>query len=136
MARPESPVSPTERLARTDRVRRRAEYRLIQARGRRVHTPHFVILMYPSAGTAPRLGITVTRKIGGAVERNRVKRVVREVFRRNRASFPVACDVVFIAKAGAPVLGYADVLAEVVRAEQPLGTACRKALRDADGRSR
>lgn len=55
----------------------------------------------------------MTKKVGNAVERNRVKRVVREVFRTNRALFPPAHDVVFIAKKGAPSLGYDATLGEV-----------------------
>lgn len=61
----------------------------------------------------PRIGITVTRKVGNAVQRNRVKRVVREVFRRNRERFPRGCDIVWIARDGAPDLGYDEVLSEV-----------------------
>ncbi|MFN9809143.1 MAG: ribonuclease P protein component, partial [Deltaproteobacteria bacterium] len=64
-------------------------------------------------GGPPRIGITVTKKVGNAVARNRVKRLVREVFRQERARFPEGCDIVFIAKDGAPELRYEDVLAEV-----------------------
>ena len=93
------------------RVRRRADYRRIQASRTRLHTRHFLVVILP--GPDQRLGITVTKKIGNAVVRNRVKRVLREVFRRNRELFPPGTDVVFIAKDGAGKLGYAAVLAEV-----------------------
>jgi ribonuclease P protein component len=92
-------------------VRRRADYRRIQASRSRTHTRHFLVVIVPSA--TQRLGITVTKKIGNAVVRNRVKRVLREVFRRNRALFPPGTDIVFIAKHGAGKLGYAAVLSEV-----------------------
>lgn len=94
--------------------------------GRKVHTAHFVVCLFSRGDAeAPRLGVTVTRKIGGAVQRNRVKRVVREVFRCNRELFPVGCDVVLIAKDGAPSLGMQDVLAEV----QSSSAAIRRAGR-------
>lgn len=59
-----------------------------------------------------RLGITATRKIGGAVQRNRIKRVVREAFRLGPDRLPHGVDLVVIAKAGAHELGLADVVAE------------------------
>ncbi|MEM9189003.1 MAG: ribonuclease P protein component [Myxococcota bacterium] len=98
------------RLPSEDRVRRRADYRLIQGSGRPVHTRHFLIVVFARTGQArPRLGITVTKKVSrSAVRRNRVKRVVREVFRTHRDLFPPA-DCVVIAKRGAPDLGYREV---------------------------
>lgn len=101
----------TEAHPPSARVRRRADYRRIQASRSRVHSRHFLVVIVP--GPAQRLGITVTKKIGNAVVRNRVKRVLREVFRRNRGLFPLGTDIVFIAKAGAGELRYADALAEV-----------------------
>lgn len=103
----------TERLRATERVKARRDFVRLQAHGRRIHTPHFVVLLGPSADGTTRIGITITRKVGDAVERNRVKRLVREVFRRNRELFPDAQDIVFVARSGAPDLVYAEVLAEV-----------------------
>jgi ribonuclease P protein component len=101
-------------LRPTDRLKRREDFRRVQDTGKKHHTRHFlvVVLARPDEGP-PRIGVTVTKKVGNAVQRNRVKRLVREVFRRERARFPLGCDVVFIAKDGAPDLRYDDVLAEV-----------------------
>lgn len=71
--------------------------------------------------------MTVTKKVGTAVERNRVKRLVRETFRKNRAHFPEGCDVVFIAKRGAPALRYADVQEQVLGVERAMRAALDKA---------
>lgn len=57
-----------------------------------------------------RLGITVTRKVGNAVVRNRIKRLVREVFRQHRAQLPPGLDIVWVAKQQAAGASYADVL--------------------------
>lgn len=108
----------------TDRVKRRADFRRVQSAGRKIHTPHYVVAVLPRPEGGPtRLGITVTRKVAGAVGRNRVKRVMREVFRRNRELFPPACDVVVIAKEGAPSLGYPDALAELEGVRRGLASA-------------
>ena len=61
-----------------------------------------------------RLGITVTRKVGNAVERNRVKRLVREVFRRHKDAFPAHGEIVVVARTGAPGLAYDVVEREVL----------------------
>jgi len=58
----------------------------------------------------------VTKKVGNAVQRNRIKRVVREVFRRNRHLFPPSHDIVFVAKRDADAVGYDALLKELRRA--------------------
>ena len=63
-----------------------------------------------------RLGVTVTRKVGNAVERNRVKRRVREFFRLHRNELQPAHDLLIIARAGADKLSFGDVESELARA--------------------
>jgi ribonuclease P protein component len=74
----------------------------VSDRGRRFQTHFFVVfrLERDDPGEA-RLGITVTRKVGGAVRRNRIKRLVREWFRGRREEFK-SCDLVVIARRGIP----------------------------------
>lgn len=83
----------------------------------RVHTRHFVVVLRrrEPADAPSRIGVTVTKRVANAVGRNRVKRLVREVFRRNRHLFPDGCDVVIIAKSDAHLLGYAEVEDELGR---------------------
>ena len=59
-----------------------------------------------------RLGITVTRKVGKAVARNRIKRLVREVFRRQHQHLRAGLDMVWIAKRSAAEVSYVDVEAD------------------------
>ena len=115
-----APSDDRHRFQRGDRLKKRYEFRQVQLRGRRIHTPHFLIVVQPNALHTTRLGITVTKKVGTALQRNRIKRVVREVFRLNRSLFPASHDVVFIAKRGADRIDYASLLSEVERAARKL----------------
>jgi ribonuclease P protein component len=106
-------------LPRTERLRKRAGFQAVQNRGRKLHTEHFLVfvLAHPTiegkAPAVPRLGITVSRKIGGSVQRNRVKRLVREAFRRTKTLFPRGVDVVFVAKKSAPGVTFDQVSGEI-----------------------
>jgi len=102
------------------RLRRRREFLAVQQDGRRRHTAHFVVIARPSSDGA-RLGITASSRIGNAVVRNRVKRVVREVFRRRRRRLP-SDEIVVIAKPGAEHLSYAQAATELegVLAHRPV----------------
>ena len=110
-------MSAAEKLPRTERLRRRIEFTAVQGRGKKIHTESFLVFLLARAdGLAPaRLGITVSKKVGNAVERNRVKRLVREAFRHTKALFPKGYDVVFVAKKNAVGADLNRVLEEVER---------------------
>ena len=65
-------------------------------RGVRVHSRYSTVFILPNECGVGRLGIAATRKIGGAVQRNRAKRLIREVFRRNKLA--PGFDIVVIPK--------------------------------------
>jgi ribonuclease P protein component len=106
----------SESFPRELRVRRRSEFRAVQDRGRKVHTAHFVLCSLPAPGAETRLGITASRKVGVAVVRNRLKRYLRETFRRHRAEFPREQTVVVLVKHAAATLDSPAVTAEILRA--------------------
>lgn len=63
-----------------------------------------------------RLGVTVSSRVGNAVIRNRIKRLLREIFRAHRAELVPPQDIVIIAKPGAQSLTYAQVAIEFTQA--------------------
>jgi len=82
-----------------NRVRKRAEYLEVQANGARVSGDCLVFIVLRREPAAPlRLGITASRKIGGAVQRSRARRLIREGFRAVFAELPGAIDIVVIVR--------------------------------------
>lgn len=103
------------------RLRKRREFLQIQGAGVKHHLRHFLVFVsttairsdVPASASSARLGVTVTRKVGPAVVRNRIRRLVREVFRRKRDSFRAGCDMVWVAKQSAASVSYAEVAADM-----------------------
>ena len=101
-----------ERFPRNERIVRGAEYRSIYSSGTKLHSERFVLFSRENGLAHPRLGVTVSRKVGGAVVRNRIKRLVREVFRKSKAEIPCHLDLVLNAKRGCAEAGYDDLREE------------------------
>jgi ribonuclease P protein component len=92
------------KLRKAARLRRRREFIEVQQRGRRLFSGELLVLALDSGGPGPRIGITVSSRVGNAVERNRLKRWIREAWRGVVDVYPPA-DVVVIARPSAKDLG-------------------------------
>ena len=78
-----------------DRLRKRREFEECYASGVRVSGRHLRLFLLARKGaTTPRIGISAGKKTGSAVARNRMKRRLREIFRRNRAGLPEDIQIV------------------------------------------
>jgi ribonuclease P protein component len=111
---PEPNPKGTARFTKAARLRHRQDFLRAQAQGKRLHTRHFGVTLAPMAEGHPRLGLVATRRLGKAVQRNRVKRLLREFFRRHQTGLP-AFDLVIMAKKGASTLEYHQVEEELGR---------------------
>ena len=98
-----------QRLRPSERLRHPSEYQCVFECGRRLVTPLFVLYVLPRSEAPSRLGMAVSKRVGSAVVRNRVKRRIRELFRQHKSYFESPCDVVFVARrqaAEAPLAEY------------------------------
>ena len=76
------------------RIRHRPEFERVYNAGAKAHGRFMTIFVLANGGTAPRFGVAATRKIGSSVERNRAKRLAREVFRRHKVA--AGLDIVVV----------------------------------------
>jgi ribonuclease P protein component len=106
----------SEAFPKERRLRRRRDYLAVQAQGKQFRGTYFILVTRPRAeceSRVSRVGITVSKRVGNAVTRNRLKRLVREFARRSEWIAP-GWDAVVIARARAAELrSYRDAAAEL-----------------------
>jgi ribonuclease P protein component len=112
MAQPTDAASGSQRFRAADRVRKSREYQQSRIEGRRMASRSYALEVTRNPERS-RLGVVVSRRVGGAVERNRAKRIIREWFRQRRAQLPVSADFVVIARSGVAKLGTRQAWAEL-----------------------
>ncbi len=112
----------------SQRLRKPSEFQRIRGSDYRVHCgPCVIQYLQPTADDAaalPRLGVIASRRVGNAVKRNRGKRLVREIFRRQAAILPAGSWVVVVLRAGFERYTFAMM-------EREFSNACGRMLRRA-----
>jgi ribonuclease P protein component len=83
---------------KTERLLKRADFLKLSRSGRTKQTRYFIAAMLGSETDTTRLGITVSKRVGNAVERNRIKRIVRDYYRLNRDTISGNRDINIIAR--------------------------------------
>ncbi|MDP7070043.1 MAG: ribonuclease P protein component [Phycisphaerales bacterium] len=111
---------PTGSLGRRERIRAKRDFTLLLRRGQRVRSGPLQLYMRPSDATHSRLGMAVSRRVGNAVRRNRIKRLVRAAFRVARHHCKAPLDLVVVVSPHEPaILGdYTEWLTEAIQKAQ------------------
>lgn len=112
------PSAPDQSFPKRLRLRKRAEFLRVQQRSRRFSGQWLHFLYMPPASPEPltgRVGFTVSKKVGKAPVRNRVRRRLRELFRLNRGRWPLHLDVVVVAQPRAHKAEWKDLCDDVER---------------------
>lgn len=95
------------------RLLKRRDFVNLNQKGSRLYSKNFLIVIKKNDLGFSRLGITVTKKIGKAVKRNRIKRLVREFFRLNQHKLPKGYDILIISRADVSTLKFQDIEGEL-----------------------
>jgi ribonuclease P protein component len=100
---------------------RRIEYEAVYRSGKRRSSAQFVVFCRASAGSPSRFGISIKKAVGNAVVRNRIRRRIREILRRNSSEIPSGWDLVIHPRPLVATADFATVSAELLNLLRGLG---------------
>jgi ribonuclease P protein component len=113
--------TPDKRFLRRHRLTARRQFLAVYAEGRRVFSKSFTLFGAPNDTGSCRLGLTVPKRIGKSHRRNRVKRILREVFRTHRAALEPVIDIVVNTRVGIDTRTHAEIEQEFLASVCRLG---------------
>ena len=111
-------------LPRERRLRKTCDIQRVQREGVRIRLSHLMLLFLPGAAGQVRIALTVSRKVGNAVVRNRVKRWLREAVRQQLGEVPVGFDIVIIAHPQAAQAGLTDLAVDLDKGWSEMTERC------------
>lgn len=100
-------------FGKEERIRKKRDYLVVYQQGVRRHSRYFTIIAHRNPSGMRRLGITVGKKVGSAVIRNKIKRLLREFFRLHKEQFPPAQDTVIMARGAIRSLNHQGLCLEL-----------------------
>ncbi len=103
----------SQSFSKNERLLNRSDFVNVNRSGKRYQTEHFAVILKENGLGIRRLGVTVTKKTANAVRRNRIKRLIREFFRLNKALLPEGHDFLIIARKDASGLKLKNVTEEL-----------------------
>ena len=114
-------------FSKVSRLRLKKDFEGVFASGKKTVTRELVMWHIPGAGTEKKIGLMVSKKLGGAVRRNRLKRLLREAFRLTRKELKEGTRLIIYPKAGC-------AMNNLAQARQELDTLRLKARLNDDGK--
>lgn len=114
-------------LSKTERLRRKADFDRVFKKGKSIVDPFFVVLYVKNSLPFSRIGVSIKRKFGKAHVRNRLRRLVKEVYRTNKSVLPAGYDILFIARKDLSDLfkerevGYFGIMLVIKRIAEKIG---------------
>ncbi|WP_415835501.1 MULTISPECIES: ribonuclease P protein component [Corallococcus] len=108
-AAPRVPQATGERFPKAFRLLQRREFLEVQEGGQKLPSDCLLALVQRNNRAHSRVGLTVSSKVGNAVVRARLRRVLRELFRKRRAQWPPGIDVVLVVRSSAKEASFAQV---------------------------
>ena len=118
---PTGPGKPDQRLGRNRRLTRTSLFQQTYEQGRRAVGRSMVLWLREGEGASLRLGVVAGRKVGGAVQRARAKRLMREAYRRHRNRFSGSFDVVIVARRAILETRWDDLVKELLELARRMG---------------
>lgn len=115
------------RMPRSERLRKNREFAAVFERGRSFPGKKVVVYLLENSLPFNRVGVAVSRKLGGAVVRNRLKRVVKEAYRANEAGLRKGLDLVLVPRSRAKTASFQEVKAELFEVFSECGILARDA---------
>lgn len=103
------------RFPRSRRILSRGNFRRVYDEGAKYQARFFTAFVSPSSAPETRIGVTVTRKIGNSVTRNRCRRLVREVFRKNKWRIAASVDIVINVKGALTEADFSELEADFLK---------------------
>ncbi|MDD9302385.1 MAG: ribonuclease P protein component [Desulfobacter sp.] len=100
-------------LPKDVRILKRVQFLRLSKQGKKIRTGYFIAAVLPGTGKHNRIGITVSKKVGNAVARNRIKRLIREYFRHQKDSIPGINDIQIIARKGLTALSNREITEKI-----------------------
>jgi ribonuclease P protein component len=107
-------VSLPQAFPRTVRLVRRGDFEAVYRGGKRRSSAQFVVFCRPSGAAQSRFGISIKKAIGNAVVRNRIRRRIREILRRNSSEIPPGWDLVIHPRRSVAGASFAPLTAELL----------------------
>ncbi|MEW5806922.1 MAG: ribonuclease P protein component [Acidobacteriota bacterium] len=105
---------PDERFPPSLRIRKKDDFRLIYSKGQKITSESFTLFILGQGIGKGRLGITVSKQLGKAHARNRVKRILREIFRKNKGRIGNKIDIIINARPGIREKKYSELSNELL----------------------